>query len=57
MFDDELPRLILVSGRSDAGVRKTIKTVLYCIFNIDNCHNLIHNCYSKRVLDRKLQYR
>jgi len=27
MFDDDLPRLILVSGRSDAGVRKTIKTV------------------------------
>jgi len=27
MFDDELPRLILVSGRNDAGVRKTIKTV------------------------------
>jgi len=27
MFDDGLPRLIFVSGRSDAGVRKTIKTV------------------------------
>lgn len=27
MFDDELPRLILVSGRSDAGVRQTIKMV------------------------------
>jgi len=29
MFDDGLPRLILVSGRSDAGVRKTIKTVCF----------------------------
>jgi hypothetical protein len=27
MFDDDLPRLILVSGRNDAGVRKTIKMV------------------------------
>jgi len=27
MFDDGLPRLILVSGRSDAGVRQTIKQV------------------------------
>lgn len=27
MFDDGLPRLILVSGRSDTGVRKTMKTV------------------------------
>lgn len=29
MFDDDLPRLILVSGRSDAGVRQTIKMVRF----------------------------
>lgn len=29
MFDDDLPRLILVSGRSEAGVRKTINTVCF----------------------------
>jgi len=29
MFDDGLPRLILVSGRSDAGVRQTIKLVRF----------------------------
>lgn len=27
MFEDGLPRLILVSGRSDVGVRNTLKTV------------------------------
>lgn len=30
MFDDGLPRLILVSGRNDAGVKQTIKLVCAC---------------------------
>jgi hypothetical protein len=35
MFDDGLPRLILVSGRSDTGVRKTMRTVKFNIIFVD----------------------
>lgn len=36
MFDDGLPRLILVSGRSDTGVRNTMKTVNFNIMFVDH---------------------
>ncbi|XP_022162608.1 fatty acid synthase-like [Myzus persicae] len=48
MFDDDLPRLILVSGRSDDGVRKTIKTIES--YNVDEEYtSLLHKVYSKNI--------
>ncbi|XP_060836307.1 fatty acid synthase-like [Rhopalosiphum padi] len=48
MFDDDLPRLILVSGRNDAGVRKTIKMIES--YNVDEEYtSLLHKVFSKNI--------
>ncbi|XP_025202615.1 fatty acid synthase-like [Melanaphis sacchari] len=48
MFDDDLPRLILVSGHNDVGVRKTIKIIES--YNVDEEYaSLLHNVFSKNI--------
>ncbi|XP_025423656.1 fatty acid synthase-like [Sipha flava] len=48
MFDDGLPRLILVSGRSDTGVRKTMRTIEQ--YNVDEEYaSLLHKAFFKNI--------
>lgn len=56
MFDDGLPRLILVSGRSDDGVRQTIRLVRSTLIQIRACIHLLQQYrIASFVSDRKLQ--